>query len=413
MFHTGYLGQLARLEPDQAMGQLQKQPNFSDSSQRDDEVTAIAVQLATDIPAQSERFFNLRDAGADRFPTGTQSLQVCRRLARVDPRAPDASPHPWAVLGSRACGWAYVALGLAEKDKAGATLAMDRAIQEIDRLRESDPEPGYMAGGIHLMYASNPAAVILPLVERVSPDRLGEVFWRAVALQLRVKTENETQLHRSTIGYECMLLARYDRQVAAAIFEPVDSYLRSLAARTGPREDFDPSLITAEGCIDPQSAISLLESLTPPRRFSTTAPRASGPAQAGRNARDATRRAMEAVVELLHASPSRRLIGAARSRYAGNLDLFIQHFSCARHRPLWEARRAPSARRQAVELLLQILDDRGVGWLAVDVVQLVRVVLAVEELPVVRRRGSRSGRACSGRSRRRSAGGRGAGAGYS
>ena len=30
-----------------------------------------------------------------------------------------------------------------------------------------------------------------------------------------------------------MLLARYDREVAAALFEPIDSYLHSLAARPG------------------------------------------------------------------------------------------------------------------------------------------------------------------------------------
>ena len=111
--------------------------------------------------------------------------------------------------------------------------------------------------------------MILPVVERVAPERLAEVFWRAVALHLRIKTDRETGLIRSNIGFECMLLARYDRQVAAALFEPVDSYLRSLAARTGPRDEFDPSPITAEGCIDPRSAVSLLESLTPPREFAT------------------------------------------------------------------------------------------------------------------------------------------------
>ncbi len=62
-----------------------------------------------------------------------------------------------------------------------------------------------------------------------------------------------------------MLLARYDRQVAATLLEPMNSYVRSLAARPGSLDEFDPSVITALGCIDPRSAVALLEALTPPR----------------------------------------------------------------------------------------------------------------------------------------------------
>ncbi len=166
---------------------------------------------------------------------------------------------------TRACAWAYVALGVAEKDKAGASEAMDRAIQEIDRLRESETasEPVTSVGGVAHMYTTNPAVVILPVVERIAPERLAEVFWRAVALHSRVETDREDQVQSSNIGFECMLLARYDRQVAAALFEPIDSYLRSLAARKGPRDTFAASQVVAKGCIDPRAAVALLESLIP------------------------------------------------------------------------------------------------------------------------------------------------------
>jgi hypothetical protein len=83
-----------------------------------------------------------------------------------------------------------------------------------------------------------------------------------------VQTDREDQLKRSNIGYECDRLARYDRRVAAALFEPIDSYLRSLAARMGPRDDFDPSLVSfiaAKGSIEPRSAVAFVESVTPPR----------------------------------------------------------------------------------------------------------------------------------------------------
>ena len=61
------------------------------------------------------------------------------------------------------------------------------------------------------------------------------------------------------------MLAHYDRAVAAALFEPMDAYLRSLASRKGPQNGFNAISIAAKGCIDPRAAVTLMESLTPPR----------------------------------------------------------------------------------------------------------------------------------------------------
>jgi hypothetical protein len=93
-----------------------------------------------------------------------------------------------------------------------------------------------------------------------------------VALHPQIETDREGLLQSSYIGFECMLLARYDREVAAALFEPMDSYLRSLVARTGSRNEFTPSVIVAKGCIDPRAAVALLESLTQPRDFRPSNP---------------------------------------------------------------------------------------------------------------------------------------------
>jgi hypothetical protein len=123
-----------------------------------------------------------------------------------------------------------------------------------------------------LMYPTNPAAVILPVVERAALDRLAEVFWRAVALQPRIDPDNKRQLHYSYIGFECMLLARYDREVADTLFQPMDAYLRALAGQKGPQNEFNAPAIVAEGCIDPRAAVALAESLTPPREFSRNHP---------------------------------------------------------------------------------------------------------------------------------------------
>jgi hypothetical protein len=167
--------------------------------------------------------------------------------------------------------WACVALGLAEKDKAGALEAVDRAIQEIDYLRESGPgaERIPIFRDVRLMYPTNPAALILPVVERAAPDRLDEVFWRAVALHPRLGPDQMRELQYSYIGFECILLVRYDRSVAAALFAPIDAHLRSLAARKGQRSAYAYSHLLAKGCIDPPAAVALLESLTPRDRLST------------------------------------------------------------------------------------------------------------------------------------------------
>ncbi len=179
VFQTGFLSQMARLEPDQALAWMQKLPNVrGNPSYRDLELAAVAVQLATDHPAEAEQVFNLREGSGDQDVSVGYELQLCQRLARVDPARARRVAASLSGIGKRTCAWASVAFGLTEKDKAGASEAMDHAIQEIDRLRESGPGPEqiYIAGSTRLMYPTNPAAVILPVVERVAPERLAEVF---------------------------------------------------------------------------------------------------------------------------------------------------------------------------------------------------------------------------------------------
>jgi hypothetical protein len=80
------------------------------------------------------------------------------------------------------------------------------------------------------------------------------------------------ELQTSYIGFECMLLARYDREVAAALFRPMEAYLRSLAAAKGSQDQFNSASIVAWGCIDPRGAVALLDSMEPPREFGRNHP---------------------------------------------------------------------------------------------------------------------------------------------
>ncbi len=266
VFQTEFLSQLARLEPDGIVERLRKLPTpQANAGTRDHALAQVACQLAIDHPALAEQVFNLRDARNNQTNSLFDLLRFCRHLAGVDPqralRAVDSARDP----ATRASGFAHVALGLAEKDTIGARDAIDRAIQEIDRLRNLAPSPEPSTGGVFHLHATNPAAVILPVVERVAPNRLAEVYWRAVALHSRVDTEHEDLLKRSNASFECILLARYDRDVAAGLFEPFDSYIRGLATETGLRDELDPSFITAKACIDPRAAVVLVESVSTPR----------------------------------------------------------------------------------------------------------------------------------------------------
>jgi hypothetical protein len=168
-------------------------------------------------------------------------------------------------------------LGLAEGDRTAAREALDHAIEGIDQLRElgGSVPPGIMLSGVRLMYPTNPAALILPLVERIAPDRLGEVFWRAVALHARIDVNREDLLRNSYIPTECMVLARYDREAAAVLFEPMDSYLRSLASSETGGGEFTPSAIAAKACLDPRAAVALLEELAAQRGISAVPSRAA------------------------------------------------------------------------------------------------------------------------------------------
>ena len=88
-----------------------------------------------------------------------------------------------------------------------------------------------------------------------------------MALHPRLDVNQPRDFQTSYLGFECILLARYDRAVTAALFAPMDAYLHSLATRKMQRTAFAANHLVAKGCIDPQAAVALIESLTPPGHF--------------------------------------------------------------------------------------------------------------------------------------------------
>ena len=72
---------------------------------------------------------------------------------------------------------------------------------------------------------------LLPLVEQIDPSLVPEVFWRAVAAR---PADRQSPLAQRCIAQRTgrLFWAWYDREVAAAVFEPV----RALMEQTDDRE---------------------------------------------------------------------------------------------------------------------------------------------------------------------------------
>ena len=105
------------------------------------------------------------------------------------------------------------------------------------------------------MFGANPAAMILPIVEKVAPDRLEETFWRAVALIPKSDMARERGVVDSRVAETASLLARYDRQVADLfVTQALSSQSLSRTMYTGPA-------IRAKASVDPRGAVALIEAL--------------------------------------------------------------------------------------------------------------------------------------------------------
>ena len=222
-----------------------------------------AIEMARSQPAEAERFFGLIEER-----TGYLDVRDC------DPALPPAGGgRSAACAADRGCdrnaGGPCLSLGV-YCARSIASVTSKRLISRwTARSRRSiafwNPgrasKPVTNLDGVLTLYPSNPAAVILPVVELVAPERLAEFFWRAVALHERVNVDEEDALQRSAIGVECLLLSRYDRQVAALLFEPMDSFIKSVLAEKEQTNELTSSVIMAKACIDPNAAVELLEAL--------------------------------------------------------------------------------------------------------------------------------------------------------
>jgi hypothetical protein len=244
-----FLTHLARVDPTSSMSFLK---NVGTDRWNQRMIANVASRLAFAFPTEAERAWEQLREPLWRKDAG---LRICRRMARIDPERARRMAARFPDAAERAFAWTFLAEGLRETDPDGARGVLDRAIAELDSIPSRD-EPDVWDPG--------PAASILPLVERIAPDRVAEVFWRAVA---RVPASDNPRCDlgrdQSPID-EVLLLSRYDRQAAATLFAPAADYVRSASLRAG-GDDLTPATILTLAFLDPRHAVEVIESLPPAR----------------------------------------------------------------------------------------------------------------------------------------------------
>ncbi len=256
-YDTDFLAIAARIELDRVLSLIRDQS----SARRRICYFAIAEALATEHPAEAERVFQLVDDSDSREVPALQgknqlTIRLCGLMSKSDPERARRLIAGLKTPHEQACAWALLALGLADRDLPGARSALAESIKLIDGLEGSLARTNRPL--LQVTVAANPAASILPIVEKLAPDRLAGVFWKAVALMPKDDTARERGAVDTRVVNAAIFLARYDRQLA-------DVFLTQTmpSASRGPFGIVSnvATIMRAKADVDPRGAMAMFESL--------------------------------------------------------------------------------------------------------------------------------------------------------
>jgi hypothetical protein len=147
-----------------------------------------------------------------------------------------------------------MAQALAASDKSAALHLLDEAFTELERLR---------ARGRTSQFASisGVAGGLLPVVEQVDPSRLAEFLARALALRPPQGGLSERTFLPEQPAMLAIMVARYDRRLAAQVIQPDLENLGKPLLSYGGVDLRTRRTLCAEVVIDPHKAIDQIESL--------------------------------------------------------------------------------------------------------------------------------------------------------
>jgi hypothetical protein len=252
-YHFDFLATAARIESERVLSLVRA---VSSTARRRTFYAAITESLANEHPAEAERVFQLIDDSARvaRQSRTQIALRLCRRMAKTDPERARRIIAELKTPQDQACGWALLTLGQADRDNPAARSSLAESIRIIDRLLDSKEVA--KPANLPVTVSDNPAASILPIVEKVAPERLEEIFWRAVALMPKGDLARQQQgVVDYRVATTAIFLARYDRQVA-------DVFLaQAMSSQSHSRIFYAPVVIRAKAGVDPQGAVAMMEAL--------------------------------------------------------------------------------------------------------------------------------------------------------
>lgn len=211
----------------------------------------VAHRIARERPADAERVLDLLH---DRYQRGVYAVRVCHRMAPVDheraARIAQAIDSPYQkayALGRMAQAYAAI-------DAEQARLWLDQAFSLLDLLAASHEE----------RFAGPPtAAALLPAVEAVDPRLVREYLWRTLAMRpAQALPPHGWRDAAGTTATVAMLVARYDRELARSLLQPLAERARDLVIDGG---FWGGNLVTAAAMIDPRWAEEIVESLSDER----------------------------------------------------------------------------------------------------------------------------------------------------
>ncbi len=211
---------------------------------------AFAENLAAESPADAERVLNrlslqmltVERVAAVCFKMAPKDLARARRIAdsRISPDAPAYRPYTLGLM----------AQAIAGADRAGASRLISDAYHGLEALA---------AGGqpVARNDALNVAAGLLPIVEQIEPERLAEYLGRTLAL--RPASRNQTDPSEVTTAWRkavlVMMVARYDRRLAARLLEPDLREIGTRSIRASATDYTITNVLLALTLIDPQQAV--------------------------------------------------------------------------------------------------------------------------------------------------------------
>ncbi|MGP0063617.1 MAG: carboxypeptidase regulatory-like domain-containing protein [Isosphaeraceae bacterium] len=214
----------------------------------------IAYKLADRSPADAERVL-------ERIPVEQRAnryvIAVCSRMAAKDlPRARRIAGSRFSsdAPGCRPHAFGLMARAIADTDRPAAIRLIDEAFSALDTLADDGSQATY--SGVEV------GAGLLPVVEQVEPDRLAEFLGRALTLRPARggQTDRDEDDVATTTAALAMMVARYDRALAARLLQPE---LHHIGNHPGLYNvDYTTwRVLSALALIDPKRAVECVEAL--------------------------------------------------------------------------------------------------------------------------------------------------------